>query len=134
MPPDRLELHLLRIGLFLSAFLWIPAIFQFQDALGAHFLSSNVRTILDIGGQDSKAIRVDPGTGKVAAFVMNDKCAAGTGRFLEKVAGLLELTIDDLGRSSARSLVMSPSLNISTELRTMPRAFILPASDACVAC
>jgi len=48
-------------------------------ALGAHFLNTNVKTILDIGGQDSKAIRVDPDTGKVAAFVMNDKCAAGTG-------------------------------------------------------
>jgi predicted CoA-substrate-specific enzyme activase len=72
-------------------------------ALGAHFLNTNVKTILDIGGQDSKAIRVDPDSGKVAAFVMNDKCAAGTGRFLEKVAGLLELTIDDLGRESVKS-------------------------------
>jgi len=72
-------------------------------ALGAHYLNSNVRTILDIGGQDSKAIRVDPRNGKVEAFVMNDKCAAGTGRFLEKVAGLLEFTIDNLGRESLKA-------------------------------
>jgi predicted CoA-substrate-specific enzyme activase len=72
-------------------------------ALGAHFLDANVRTILDIGGQDSKAIRVDPKNGKVEAFVMNDKCAAGTGRFLEKVAGILDLTIDELGKASLKA-------------------------------
>jgi benzoyl-CoA reductase/2-hydroxyglutaryl-CoA dehydratase subunit BcrC/BadD/HgdB len=62
-----------------------------------------VRTIVDIGGQDSKAIRVDPQNGKVLEFVMNDKCAAGTGRFLEKVAGLLDLTIDGLGEASVEA-------------------------------
>jgi len=72
-------------------------------ALGAHYLDANVRTILDIGGQDSKAIRVDPKNGKVEAFVMNDKCAAGTGRFLEKVAGILDLTIDELGKASLKA-------------------------------
>jgi predicted CoA-substrate-specific enzyme activase len=76
-------------------------------ALGAHYLNANIRTILDIGGQDSKAIRVDPRNGKVEAFVMNDKCAAGTGRFLEKVAGILDLTIDDLGKESLNSTAPS---------------------------
>ena len=72
-------------------------------AMGAHYLNADVKTIVDIGGQDSKAIRVDTETGKVSAFVMNDKCAAGTGRFLEKVAGILELSIDELGWESVKS-------------------------------
>jgi len=72
-------------------------------SLGAHYLNADVKTIIDIGGQDSKAIRVDTATGKVDAFVMNDKCAAGTGRFLEKVAGILELSIDELGWESVKS-------------------------------
>ncbi len=49
-------------------------------ARGAHFLNPEVRTVIDIGGQDSKVIRLDE-NGAVANFVMNDKCAAGTGRF-----------------------------------------------------
>lgn len=69
-------------------------------AMGAHYLNADVRTIVDIGGQDSKAIRVDPLTGGVTEFVMNDKCAAGTGRFLEKVAEILELNIDELGQEA----------------------------------
>jgi len=69
-------------------------------AMGAHYLNANTRTIIDIGGQDSKAIQVDPRTGKVAKFIMNDKCAAGTGRFLEKAAGLLDYTIADVGPAS----------------------------------
>ena len=66
-------------------------------AMGAHALNPRTRTIIDIGGQDSKAIRIDPVTGKVVEFVMNDKCAAGTGRFLEKAAVLLGLELDQLG-------------------------------------
>jgi len=66
-------------------------------AMGAHYLNVAVRTIIDIGGQDSKAIKVDPETGKVVEFIMNDKCAAGTGRFLEKVAELLDLKLSELG-------------------------------------
>lgn len=72
-------------------------------AMGAHFLNHGTRTIIDIGGQDSKAIKVDPKTGKVVEFVMNDKCAAGTGRFLEKVAELLDYTIDEIGDEAAKS-------------------------------
>jgi predicted CoA-substrate-specific enzyme activase len=66
-------------------------------AMGAHVLNPRTRTIIDIGGQDSKAIRIDPATGKVLEFVMNDKCAAGTGRFLEKAAVLLGLELHELG-------------------------------------
>lgn len=69
---------------------------------GAHFLNPAVRTILDIGGQDSKAIRLNE-NGDVIDFVMNDKCAAGTGRFLEMMARTLEISIDELGPVSLRS-------------------------------
>ena len=72
-------------------------------AMGAHVLNANVRSIVDIGGQDSKAIRVDPKTGKVVEFIMNDKCAAGTGRFLEKAAALLDLTTEELGAESLKA-------------------------------
>ena len=71
-------------------------------AKGAHFLNPSVRTILDIGGQDSKAIRLDE-NGDVADFVMNDKCAAGTGRFLEMMARTLEVDLDELGLISLTS-------------------------------
>ncbi|MCD8151849.1 MAG: acyl-CoA dehydratase activase [Clostridiales bacterium] len=71
-------------------------------AKGAHFLNPAVRTILDIGGQDSKAIRLDA-HGDVADFVMNDKCAAGTGRFLEMMARTLEIDIEELGPLSLKS-------------------------------
>ena len=58
-------------------------------AKGAHFLIPSTRFIIDIGGQDSKAIEIDP-EGLVTDFAMNDKCAAGTGRFLEVMAQVLE--------------------------------------------
>ena len=66
---------------------------------GAHYFNPGVRTVLDIGGQDSKAIRLDE-KGDVVDFVMNDKCAAGTGRFLEMMARTLEIDIEQLGRES----------------------------------
>lgn len=72
-------------------------------AMGAHYLNARARTIIDIGGQDSKAIKVDPRSGKVVEFIMNDKCAAGTGRFLEKVANLLDFTIDELGEAALKA-------------------------------
>jgi predicted CoA-substrate-specific enzyme activase len=72
-------------------------------AMGAHAVLPKTRTIIDIGGQDSKAIKVDPQTGKVAEFVMNDKCAAGTGRFLEKTAVLLGLQLDQLGDAALQA-------------------------------
>lgn len=72
-------------------------------AMGAHYLASGTRTIIDIGGQDAKAIQVNPDTGKVDKFRMNDKCAAGTGRFLEKVASILGYSVDDIGKKSLES-------------------------------
>jgi predicted CoA-substrate-specific enzyme activase len=64
--------------------------------LGAYHLHPDVGTVLDIGGQDSKAIRLGPG-GRVLRFEMNDRCAAGTGRFLENMAHTLGLVVDDFG-------------------------------------
>ena len=69
---------------------------------GAHFFNPHIRTILDIGGQDSKAIRLDE-KGEVIDFVMNDKCAAGTGRFLEAIARTLEVGLDELGPIALQS-------------------------------
>jgi predicted CoA-substrate-specific enzyme activase len=62
---------------------------------GVYRLVPSVRTIIDVGGQDSKAIRVTK-DGKVANFVMNDKCAAGTGRFLEIMSTTLQRPIEEL--------------------------------------
>lgn len=66
-------------------------------ARGAHYLCPDVRTVIDIGGQDSKGIAVGAG-GRVLDFVMNDKCAAGTGRFLEVMAHALEVDLADFGQ------------------------------------
>ncbi len=71
-------------------------------ARGAHFLFPKTRTLVDIGGQDTKAIKVSE-TGEVLDFCMNDKCAAGTGRFLENAASVLDLALDDIGPASLRS-------------------------------
>ena len=71
-------------------------------AVGAHYLNPAVRSIIDIGGQDSKAIIVDE-NGGVKDFAMNDKCAAGTGRFLEVMARALEVDINDFGGVSLKA-------------------------------
>ena len=74
------------------------------NALGAHEVGKaygGVRTIINIGGQDSKAILIDP-HGNVANFAMNDKCAAGTGRFLDVLAARFEMTVEELGRFAGR--------------------------------
>ena len=68
-------------------------------ALGACKLFPDTRTVVDIGGQDSKVIRVGQG-GKVLDFTMNDKCAAGTGRFLEVMASKLQVPLDEMGSLS----------------------------------
>ncbi len=65
-------------------------------ARGAVFLWPGAHTVIDIGGQDAKAIRVEK-TGKVLDFVMNDKCAAGTGRFLQVMAHAMGLTVEEIG-------------------------------------
>ncbi|MFW9969139.1 MAG: benzoyl-CoA reductase, bzd-type, subunit Q [Candidatus Odinarchaeota archaeon] len=69
-------------------------------ARGANFIyGPEIRTVLDMGGQDCKAIRCD-NRGKVTAFLMNDKCAAGTGRGMEVFADLLQVHINDVGKMS----------------------------------
>ena len=80
-------------------------------AKGANWVLPSVRTILDMGGQDCKAIRCDD-KGKVTNFVMNDKCAAGAGRSMEVMAKLLEMPLEDMGESSLQ-IVEKPS-TIST--------------------
>jgi (R)-2-hydroxyacyl-CoA dehydratese activating ATPase len=67
-------------------------------AKGLHHLLPTVKTIVDIGGQDSKGIKINDG--KVTSFVMNDKCAAGTGRFLEIIADSLGVPLEKLGELS----------------------------------
>lgn len=69
-------------------------------AKGANYIyGPTVRTILDMGGQDCKAIHCDA-EGKVTAFMMNDKCAAGTGRGMEVIANLLQVRVEDIGDMS----------------------------------
>jgi predicted CoA-substrate-specific enzyme activase len=70
-------------------------------AKGGHHLLPSVRTILDMGGQDCKVIRCD-GRGKVVTFLMNDKCAAGTGRAMEVISSLLQVRLEDVGGLSLR--------------------------------
>jgi predicted CoA-substrate-specific enzyme activase len=71
-------------------------------AKGAHYLFPGTRTVLDMGGQDTKAIRIND-KGEVIDFCMNDKCAAGTGRFIEGAARALGLSLDEVGEFSLRS-------------------------------
>ncbi len=68
-------------------------------AKGAYYFDKNIRTIIDIGGQDSKVIIIDK-NGNVENFLMNDKCAAGTGRFLEVMAKALGTDIENFGKIS----------------------------------
>ena len=68
-------------------------------ARGAQFLFPDTRTIVDIGGQDTKAIRISD-RGEVLDFSMNDKCAAGTGRFLDACANVIGMTLDEIGPAS----------------------------------
>ncbi|MBD3288096.1 3-hydroxyacyl-ACP dehydratase [candidate division KSB1 bacterium] len=65
-------------------------------ARGAHYMYSACRTVIDIGGQDSKVMRVEP-DGAFSDFEMNDRCAAGTGRFLEVMARALDYSIEEFG-------------------------------------
>jgi len=111
--------------------------------LGAHFLGKDIHTIVDIGGQDSKAIRIDPENGKVLEFVMNDKCAAGTGRFLEKCADILGVDVTEIGELSLKSdvkesinsqcIVFAESEIISARAKGVPSSDIAAGVHASVA-
>jgi predicted CoA-substrate-specific enzyme activase len=80
---------------------------------GAHYLNPHIRSIIDVGGQDSKAMIVDQ-DGRVKDFVMNDKCAAGTGRFLEVMARALEIDLDSFGVQSLKADMPSKISSICT--------------------
>ncbi len=69
---------------------------------GAYFINPEIRGIIDVGGQDSKAILLDT-NGQVENFAMNDKCAAGTGRFLEVMANALEVDLNQMGDISLKA-------------------------------
>lgn len=86
-------------------------------AKGAYFLFPKVRTIIDIGGQDSKALKIDD-NGMLENFVMNDKCAAGTGRFLDVIAKVLEVKLDDLqelDEKSTKDVTISSTCTVFAE-------------------
>jgi len=70
-------------------------------ARGVYSLFPNVRTAIDIGGQDAKCMKID--NGRLVDFVMNDKCAAGTGRFLEVTATALGIKLEDMGDISLKA-------------------------------
>jgi predicted CoA-substrate-specific enzyme activase len=81
-------------------------------ARGISELFPTARTVIDIGGQDAKGIKLD--NGMVDNFVMNDKCAAGTGRFLEVIAAALDLTLADLGALSIQAPEKAKISNMCT--------------------
>jgi len=72
-------------------------------ARGAQFFYSDAHSVIDIGGQDSKAIVMSSKSGNVIDFQMNDKCAAGTGRFLEVMANALDVPLDKMGELALNS-------------------------------
>jgi len=76
-------------------------------ARGAHWLLPSVRTVIDVGGQDCKATRLDE-KGNIVRFFTNDKCASGTGRFLEVMAGILGLDLKELGDISVQARTPVP--------------------------
>ncbi|PKN04201.1 MAG: 2-hydroxyglutaryl-CoA dehydratase [Deltaproteobacteria bacterium HGW-Deltaproteobacteria-9] len=71
-------------------------------ARGAHWLMPQVKSIIDVGGQDCKAMRLDA-KGEIVKFITNDKCAAGTGRFLEVMAKLLGVELEELGKLTSHA-------------------------------
>ncbi len=80
---------------------------------GAVWAVPSVRTIIDIGGQDSKVIRIDE-NGDMVDFVMNDKCAAGTGRFLEGIARTFHMNVADLGALALEGTDPAPINSLCT--------------------
>lgn len=88
---------------------------------GASQMFPNTQTVLDMGGQDTKAIRIRP-SGEIADFCMNDKCAAGTGRFLGAAAGALRIPLGELGEVSLQS---QKPVRISTTCTVFAEAEVL---------
>jgi predicted CoA-substrate-specific enzyme activase len=90
-------------------------------AKGAVHLFPNTRTVVDMGGQDTKAILVSE-TGEIVDFCMNDKCAAGTGRFLGAASAALDIPLSDLGDTALRS---EHPVNISTTCTVFAESEVL---------
>jgi len=90
-------------------------------ARGAAQMFPATQTVLDMGGQDTKAIRIQPG-GDVIDFCMNDKCAAGTGRFLQSAAAALDLDLGELGPTALRG---HRPVNISTTCTVFAESEVL---------
>lgn len=111
-------------------------------AIGAHATFPDARTVIDIGGQDAKVLRLGP-DGMLEDFVMNDKCAAGTGRFLDVMANILELRVDQLQDEDAKAestavisstcTVFAESEVISQLSRNVSRASLVAGIHASVA-
>lgn len=76
-------------------------------AKGARYIHPEARTVIDMGGQDCKVIKLDTG-GNVVDFAMNDKCAAGTGRFLEVMANVFKVPLEDLGPMALKASSVVP--------------------------
>ncbi|MFX0170494.1 MAG: acyl-CoA dehydratase activase [Candidatus Hodarchaeota archaeon] len=93
-------------------------------ARGAFFINPNIRTVIDVGGQDSKVIRIDV-NGNVQDFEMNDKCSAGTGRFLEVFANVLEVEdlseFGSLALNSANPAIISNTCTVFAESEVISR-------------
>jgi predicted CoA-substrate-specific enzyme activase len=88
---------------------------------GAVHMFPGTRTVVDMGGQDTKAIRVSP-DGQIDDFCMNDKCAAGTGRFLGAASAALDIPLDDLGPTALRC---QKSVRISTTCTVFAESEVL---------
>ena len=73
------------------------------QAMGCHRLFPSTRTVIDVGGQFTKAARITP-QGRVADFLMSEKCATGSGRFLQVIARILHISIEDIGPLSLKSV------------------------------
>lgn len=111
------------------------------QARGAHWLFPQARTVLNLGAESSRAVRISPDS-RAAAFATNDKCAAGSGRFLELMARLLEVPLEEMGdlalaadaraEVSSRCAVFAESEVISHIHRGLPKAHILAGIHAAI--
>lgn len=92
-------------------------------AKGGAYVFGSVRTIIDIGGQDAKVLKLDE-KGQMQNFVMNDKCAAGTGRFLEVMSNVLQVPLDDFGDYDAKA---TEKTNISSTCTVFAESEVISA-------
>ncbi|MDR2006443.1 MAG: acyl-CoA dehydratase activase [Acidaminococcales bacterium] len=97
-------------------------------ARGVNFLFPSVRTIIDIGGQDIKAMRVNA-KGFLENFVMNDKCAAGTGKFLDVMARIINVKVNDLGEIGLKA---TEEVNISNTCTVFAESEVISKLSAAV--